>query len=77
MAQTLGLTVRAFQRRLADEGTDYSSIADEARKRRALALLADGVLGSVAISAELGFSGSRAFRRAMRRWTGLSPESPP
>lgn len=64
----LGQTPRTVQRRLGDEGTTFREVLEDARKRRAEAMLADG-MPFATIAEALGFSGVRSFRRAHRRWT--------
>jgi len=73
VARALGTSLRSLQRALAEEGTSYVEVAN--RERRALAeqLLRRRELCISEISAALGFSGSPAFHRAFRRWTGVSP----
>jgi len=64
---------RSFQRRLADEGTSFSALLDEARRNLAIdrAGHADGSLA--ALSSDLGYSGQASLSRAFRRWTGVPP----
>ena len=66
---------RSFQRRLADEGTSFSALLDEARRNLAIdrAGHADGSLA--ALSSDLGYSGQASLSRAFRRWTGTTPGS--
>lgn len=67
VARSLGATERTVQRRLEEEGTSFRTVLDEARKRRAQAMLESG--DSPAHIAEvLGFADTRSFRRAFRRW---------
>lgn len=74
LARRLHMSARTLQRRLADEGTSVRELADEARRARAIPLLAGGA--SIAEVAHLlGFAEPSAFHRAFRRWTGRTPES--
>ena len=58
---------------IGTEGTSPSELLDEVRHERALALLEEGQHSLDEIAYELGFSGAGAFRRAFRRWTGVTP----
>jgi AraC-like DNA-binding protein len=66
-ARTLAVSVRTLQRRLIDEGTTWRAEVDAARKERAAQLLAQGATTALT-AAQVGYSGSRALRRALRRW---------
>ncbi|MFG1304717.1 AraC family transcriptional regulator ligand-binding domain-containing protein [Xanthobacter autotrophicus] len=71
-ARQLALSARSLHRRLAEEGTLFSTIADEARYRRARALLADRNRTIDAISFAMGFAEPSSFSRAFKRWSGTS-----
>jgi len=72
IANTLGVAPRTLRRRLAGEATTFQALLDERRRTRAEALLDEGA-PVVDVAAEVGFSDPAAFRRAFRRWTGLTP----
>jgi hypothetical protein len=59
---------RTVQRALADEGTSFEALLDDARRVRAEALLAEGH-PKKEIAYVLGFADPSAFTRARRRWT--------
>jgi AraC-like DNA-binding protein len=73
VARTLRVSSRSLQRALAEEGTSYAEVCNRQRQALAEQLLRRRELGISEISLALGFSGSPAFHRAFRRWTGLSP----
>lgn len=75
VAKRLGLSLRTLQRQLATENTSYTTIWDGFRRETALRLLDDKRLTIYDVSALVGFSEPRAFRRAFKRWTGLSPRA--
>jgi AraC-like DNA-binding protein len=75
VARTLGATARTVQRHLEDEGTSFREVVDEARRRRAESLLGSGAT-SPSVAEALGFSDTRSFRRAFRRWTENEATSP-
>lgn len=73
VAATMGMSVRALQKRLASAGTSYRDVVQQARRQVALQRIreCDGRLNG--LSADLGYSETSAFIRAFRRWTGTSP----
>lgn len=73
MAITLNLSPRTVIRRLKDEGTRYQDLADSEASRRAAFLL--GLPGATvaAVAAQLGYAEPASFRRAFRRWFGVTP----
>ncbi len=72
-AQAMDCSERTLRRRLVEAGTSYRAIHDDLRAERARALLRDSRLPIAEISAQLGFSDDREFRRAYKRWTGQIP----
>jgi len=72
VAKHLGVAPRTLRRRLAGEATTFQALLDERRRTRAEALLDEGA-PVVDVAAQVGFSDPAAFRRAFRRWTGISP----
>jgi AraC-like DNA-binding protein len=72
-ARRLGTSVRTLQRRLAAERTTFQEVLDQTRSEIARELLAAPDVRMKEVSRALGFSDTRAFRRAYRRWTGRSP----
>jgi len=74
IASRLGISRQALHSRLKNEGTSYTHIVGEFRRREALRLLRGGV--SVAETAScLGYSDPAAFSRAFKRWTGTKPSA--
>lgn len=74
-AAHLGLTTRSLQRRLAEQGTSYRDVLQQARHALALAHLRAGVYSVSEIAYLLGFAELSAFTRAFRRWTGVTPSA--
>lgn len=72
-AEAAGLGARTLQRRLLEQGCDYSRIVDQARFLRASELLQDSVLRIIDIAYHLGYDNPANFTRAFRRWTGVTP----
>lgn len=73
VARSLNVSVRTLHRRLAEEGTVFRRVLDEARHARAVELLERPELGTAAVADQLGFASARSFHRAFVRWTGTSP----
>ncbi|MFO0590881.1 MAG: AraC family transcriptional regulator ligand-binding domain-containing protein [Polyangiaceae bacterium] len=72
-AKRTSMSERTLKRRLAEQGTAYSEIVDDARRQRALLLIEDRRLTLDAIAAQLGYSDTANFTRAFKRWTGKTP----
>jgi AraC-like DNA-binding protein len=72
-ARAVEMTPRVLTRRLAERGTNYSKIVDDARRALVLDYLADPSLSLVDIACLCGFSEQSAFHRAFKRWTGVPP----
>lgn len=73
LADQLGLSRRTLLRRLKDEGTSYQCLLDAEISRRAVFLM--NLPGSTvaAVAAQLGYAEPVSFRRAFRRWFGVTP----
>ena len=71
-ARSLAQSPRSLQRRLADERSSYTQEVNRVRGELAQDLLVEGLeLGEIAY--RTGFSDTRTFARAFKRWTGLTP----
>jgi AraC-like DNA-binding protein len=73
IADSLNMSARTLQRKLADSGLLYKDILDETRRALALAYLSAPRHTVSDITYLLGFSAGSSFTRAFRRWTGQSP----
>lgn len=73
IAEALGTSSRTLQRRLREEGTSLKELLEELRVELSVRYLAEPSLGVEDVALMLGFSDSRAFRRAFKRWKGSSP----
>ena len=71
-ARQLALSERTLHRRLAEEGTRFSALIDEARYGRSRELLADRRMTIEAISFAVGFAEASSFSRAFKRWSGMA-----
>ena len=70
-ARMLALSERTLHRRLAEEGTRFSAMVDEARYCRARTLLMDGHISIERIASAVGFAEPSSFSRAFKRWSGM------
>ena len=73
VATGLHLSTRTLKRRLAAQGVTYSNVLEEQRREKALLLLRSPSLSLDEVAEQLGYSDTSNFRRAFRRWTGVSP----
>ena len=74
LAAAAGLSLRSLQRRLAEEGTSFTTLLEGVRREAALNRISDGrAVRSATVSASLGYSRQSALTRAVRRWTGRPP----
>lgn len=72
-AEAAGMSIRSFQRRLAESNLNYSLLVEQVRFDEAVRLLQDSTLKLIDIAFELGYTDAANFSRAFRRWTGISP----
>ena len=72
LADHLGLGARTLQRRLRAEGLTHRSLVRRLRHDMAVRSLATPVTQNH-IARSLGYSGTGAFQRAFKAWSGVSP----
>ncbi|MEM9462398.1 MAG: AraC family transcriptional regulator [Myxococcota bacterium] len=73
LARRVGMSLRKLQRVMAEHGSTVRGVLEEAREANARQLLSDHRLSIPEVSFLLGYSEDRAFRRAFKRWTGVTP----
>jgi len=73
VAVRLDVGARTLQRRLSERNTSFADVLEELRESLARLWLADPEPPLAQIVERLGYSDLRAFDRAFKRWTGLSP----
>jgi AraC-like DNA-binding protein len=73
VASRLRMSRRSLTRHLAEEGTTFKGLLDEARRHSAGHYLQTTDLSIEDIAFLLGFSESAAFVRAFKRWTQSTP----
>ena len=72
-AAAAAMSLRTFQRRLAEEGTSYKELQRTVREEVALAQLGKSELPIAMIAAGLGYSRQSCIARSIKRWTGVTP----
>jgi AraC-like DNA-binding protein len=72
VAREFGVSPRSLRRRLTETGNSYRTLTQEMQRERACMLLCNPALTVKAVAGSLGYDDTSAFRRAFRRWTGLS-----
>lgn len=73
IASALGMSRATLQRRLAEAGTGYQALVDEARLAHADMMLADPTISIGEVAFALGYGDTAAFHHAYKRWTGRTP----
>lgn len=73
VASQFNMTEPTLRRKLQNEGTSYRAIMENIRRDLAVQKLLRGRHSVSAIADILGYSETRAFTRAFREWTGMSP----
>ncbi|NMX90813.1 MULTISPECIES: AraC family transcriptional regulator [unclassified Pseudomonas] len=75
VASDLNMSGRTLRRRLTDHGLTFEALLEQVRRARCMGLLGNPSLSIERITQEVGYSDVRSFRRAFKRWTGLSPSA--
>lgn len=73
VASRVGLSPRTLRRKLHGEGTSFRELVDEVRFELARRYLDTGQIPVGEVAALLGYEDPANFRRAFRRWSGMSP----
>jgi AraC-like DNA-binding protein len=75
VARLFHMTPRTLHRRLQEEGTTFLHLLEDVRHMLALEHLKSGQLSVQEIAYLLGYSEVANFRRAFKRWEGVSPST--
>jgi AraC-like DNA-binding protein len=73
LAQSLGVSVRSLQRRIASAGSSFSGLLEDVRFQLATSWLEDTPKSIAEIAFDLGYNYPANFTRAFRRRTGVPP----
>ncbi|WP_439031866.1 AraC family transcriptional regulator [Gordonia terrae] len=73
VARLLMMHPRAVQRGLADSGTTFDQLVDDARRDLAVSLLANRGVPLGAVARQIGYSEQSTLTRSSRRWFGMPP----
>jgi AraC-like DNA-binding protein len=73
LARKLGCSTRTLRRRLSNEAISLNTLKNECRLEIATDLLRNSSLTVEQIASRVSFSDAIVFRRAFKRWTGVSP----
>lgn len=74
VARMLNLSERTLRRKLAESGQVFRELYDGIRAEHAMRLLIERRLSVAEVGVQVGFDDPREFRRAFKRWTGMSPQ---
>ncbi|SNR36452.1 transcriptional regulator, AraC family [Haloechinothrix alba] len=75
MAAALHISERTLHRRLAEEGTSYRDVLNDARAELAEDLLSTAGLPVAEVARRLGYVEVTSFSQAFRRWKGVGPRT--
>ena len=75
IAAQLGYSKRTLQRRLDQDGLDWSRLLDQVRLRESIKMLATTDTRLAEIAERLRYTDAANFGRAFRRWTGVTPRT--
>ncbi len=73
-AASMFISKRTLARRLSTEGTSFRKIRDNILSQQASSYMRDNKMSVEAIAAILNYHDSSNFRRAFKRWMGITPE---
>jgi len=73
IARDMNMSERTLRRRLDELAFSFQDIHDSVRKMKSFELLQDARYSLQDVATETGFAETRSFRRAFKRWTGISP----
>ncbi len=73
VARRLSVSSRTLQRRLQEERVTFAEVVEDAVADVARTLLENPTATIEEVALRLGFSEADSFRRAFKRWTGMTP----
>jgi AraC-like DNA-binding protein len=73
VAASLFVSERSLRRKLALDGLSFRTLLDDGRKAMALELMLCGLQSVAQVATATGFADEGTFRRAFKRWVGVTP----
>ena len=73
VSRLLMMHPRAVQRGLAEVGTTFEKLVDDARRELATSLLANRAVPLSAVARQIGYSEQSTLTRSCKRWFGVAP----
>lgn len=73
VGKELGMSGRALQRLLQENGTSFRQVLDEVRSQHARGYLSATAFSDSEVAFLLGFEDPNSFYRAFRAWNGMAP----
>jgi AraC-like DNA-binding protein len=73
VAGDFGMSIRSFQRKLADHGINYLDIRNRVRSHIAKCMLVETSIPVTSIALQLGYSETSAFSRGFKTQVGETP----
>lgn len=73
VAAALSMSTASLQAKLAQRGTSFQQLLDDTRRDVACSYLRQATRSVTEVTFMLGFADTSNFRRAFKRWTGVSP----
>jgi AraC-like DNA-binding protein len=74
VASSMNMSVRTLQRRLSEQGLDFTQTVEDVRRSLAEEYVANSDYSFTNIAMFLGYSEASSFSRAFRRWTQCTPQ---
>lgn len=75
IAQSLFMTAKTLQRRLADEGSQFQQLLEECRQELACELLQQSHVELLEVAELVGYHDYSTFAKAFKQWTRLTPKA--
>ncbi len=74
-AQSLDISPATLKRKLSEHGMTFKALVDEVRRRQAVNFISMQKLNNEQSASKMAFTDITNFRRAVKRWTGLTPSA--
>lgn len=74
-AEQMEMSVATIKRKLSQHNTSFQRLLDQHRQQQAIFKLTEQGLSNEQVAEQLNFNDPTNFRRAIKRWTGLTPSA--